>query len=683
MIEIRTLLAGLWTLPLWGIGVYWILAHDPVHCVRRRIGLLVWLALLVTYLASSIPTRYDFFLLEWFPARGIAFGCSGLERTLLFGGIFLLLGIWRPRWRKPLLLGTLLLVQLTATITLWYASDGGQPLYRTDHPSFFYRFWSWSQVAPRCIYYDPFWNGGSVIAALVASGIQAPGYALLPLWLLLETRIVYTPAIALLFLWIVPGVAALSVRLVSRNTLASIIAAFLSLGTSYFTMIHLLTYGTFGSLFSSLFLLPTSACLYRLLIQQRRDRRTWLILLVSMAFVLCWPPAALMTVPFAGLLLVNAKRLTRSLVLRGLCIAAALAAVHALPLLSLWTNAKIGGFMRTTDRPIDGGMFLAGLTLMGELLRRTHPALWFAGSLALLALPYRRYRRFFIPFIAISLLLAAFGKEWKPTLQMDRVWINALYVIILPAALVAGSLMRRRGLPERLAAALLAGLILTGGFAMVNYMGNQSNARFNTMSGEMQRMSAWLRENVPDGGRVLFAGAAVHGFGGGKVAALPIYTGREMMACDYYGFSPKLVEYNYPPREFRHQGPEKMFQFLEFYNVTHIATYHKGWKETLQKVPQYYEMAWRSGEKMVFRVRRDNTMFIEGGGRITATINHIEVIPHDRQASQVIRYNWHQGLRCKPATATIEPYDTGTSIKLIRIHPNGAERVELYYGPWY
>jgi len=379
-------------------------------------------------------------------------------------------------------------------------------------------------------------------------------------------------------------------------------------------MIHMLTYGTFGSLFATLFLLPTMACLYRLLIQQRSDRRTWLVLLLSMVVVLCWPPAALMALPFGAVLLFNAKRITRPLVVRGLCVVLTLAAVHALPLLSLWTNAKIGGFVSTTEKPVDTAFLRAGFSLLGELLRRTHPVLLFAGCLVLLVLPYRRYRRFFLPFIVVSLLLAAFGKEWMPTMQIDRVWINALYVIILPAALVAGSLMRRRGLSERLAAALLVGLILTGGFAMVKYMGNQSNARFNTMSGEMQRMSAWLRENVPDGGRVLFAGAAVHGFGGGKVAALPIYTGREMMACDYYGFSPKLVEYNYPPREFRHQGPEKMFQFLEFYNVTHIATYHKGWKETLQKVPQYYEIAWRSGEKMVFRVKRDNTMFIEGGG---------------------------------------------------------------------
>ena len=56
-------------------------------------------------------------------------------------------------------------------------------------------------------------------------------------------------------------------------------------------------------------------------------------------------------------------------------------------------------------------------------------------------------------------------------------------------------------------------------------------------------------------GSSLFAGETVHGYGGGHVAVLAYLTGRQMMACDYYAFSPDLVEYNYPPREWRAGGP--------------------------------------------------------------------------------------------------------------------------------
>ena len=71
-----------------------------------------------------------------------------------------------------------------------------------------------------------------------------------------------------------------------------------------------------------------------------------------------------------------------------------------------------------------------------------------------------------------------------------------------------------------------------------------------------------IQENVPRQGRVLFAGPAVHAYGAGHVAPLPLFTDREMMACDFYHFSPKQVEYVYPPSAYR-QTPESVFDFME------------------------------------------------------------------------------------------------------------------------
>jgi len=679
---------SLWVAPLWAGGGYLLYrraASDGRSGYRAGLPVIALLAMLLLYLVSATAGAFDFYYLKWLPEAGGAFGRSGLERTLLWGGLFLLLGQWKPRLVAPVLLAGLAVLQITGFVALMQAT-GGEPIYRVDHPSFLYRLWSWGQAAPRFIYYDPNWNGGAVMPYLVASGVLAPGFLLWPVWRFLDVTRTYTPALGFLFLFVVPAVAALSARAVTRDRLAWVAAALLSLGTSQFTFIHLVHYGTFGSLFSAAFLLPFSACLFRLLMQQRRDAWTWAGLSISLAVVLCWPPCALMALPFGVMLLLNWRRLTPRLLGGGLLLALALAVLFALPALSILTHSNLGGFARSAHGLRMSDFVASGFVQMAELLRRTHPVLLFAGGLGLLAVPARRYRAFFLPVLVVSLLAAAFGKDWKPALQLDRLWINALYVAILPASLVMAGLRRRPACcSARLLAALLCGLLMTGGYTAAKYMGNEGRATYNTMSDEMQTVTAWMRTHVPPGGRVLFAGAAVHGYGGGKVAALPVYTGREMMACDYYGFSTKLVEYNYPPAEFRKHGPEKMRQFMDWYNVTHIMSYHGYWKDYLRKHTDLFEEVWTAtaSDKAIFRLKREPSMVQEGTGRVEAGINRIDVYPADPDAPLVIRYNWADGLRCEPDGATIEAYDTGTSVKLIRVRPNGAERVRIRYGRWF
>jgi len=682
-------LRSLWILPLWAAGGYLVYRRPASGAggagAQTGVPVMALLALLVLYLVSATAGAGDFYFLKWLPEPGGVLARSGLERTLLWGWIFLLLGQWKPRLVTPLLLAALVSLQIAAFAALMQAS-GGEPLYRVDHPSFLYRLWSWGQAAPRFIYYDPYWNGGKVMPYLVASGVLAPGFLLWPVWRFLDVTRTYTPALGVLFLLLVPAIAALSARVVTRSRLAWVAAALLSLGTSQFTFIHLVHYGTFGSLLAAAFLLPFSACLYRLLVQQRRDARTWAGLSVSLAGVLCWPPCALMALPFGVMLLVNRKRVTPRLLLGGVLLVGGMLLLFALPALSILTHSNVGGFTRSAAGLRPGAFLVEGGTQLAELLRRTQPVLLFAGGLGLLALPLRRTRAFFLPVLAVSLLAAAFGKAWKPTLQLDRMWINALYVAILPASLVIASLWRRTAFrAARPLAALLCGLLVTGGYTAVKYFGNEGLATYKTMSDEMREITAWMRAQVPPGGRVLFAGAAVHGYGGGKVASLPIYTGREMMACDYYGFSPKLVEYNYPPAEFRKHGPEKMFQFMDWYNVTHVITYHDYLKDYLRKYTDSYEEVWTAtaSPKAIFRVKREPAIVQEGEGRVEAGINRLDVYPADPSAPLVIRYNWVDGLSCEPGGAEIEAYETGTSVRLIRVYPNGAERVRIRYGRWY
>ncbi len=673
---------ALWLFPLWAVGLYLAYRRNGPPSISVEGPQVALFVVLLLYLISPTAHAPDFFFLNWFSDSAWTPAKSWLERTLLCAGALLVL---RSYGRVPVLivlLVALLSFQISALHGLLQAS-GGEPLYRVDHPSFFYRLWSWGQTAPRFIYYDPYWNGGSVMPYLVASGVMAPGFLLWPVWRFLETVHSYTPALGFLFLFLVPFVAALSARAVTRDRAAWVLAALLSLGTSHFTFIHLVHYGTFGSLLAASFLLPVSACLYRLIVLRHNDARTWIALTVSAAVVLCWPPAGIMVLPMGVMLLLHARLLTPRLLWGGGIVVLLLAVMFVLPALSLWTHSDIGGFTQSDPPATAIGLWSGGWRELSELVRRTNPVILFAGTLGLWALPNRRMRRFYVPILLTSLLVAAFAKDWKPLLQLDRMWINALYVGILPASLVVGRLLRQHRMAARTLAALLCALSLMTGYTAVKYMSNEGRARYNTMSDEMKTIVHWVRENVPADGRLLFAGAAVHGYGGGKVAALPIFAEREMMAADYYGFSPRLVEYDYPPAEFRREGPEKMFRFMELYNVTHVITYHDAWKDVLRQRSQYYREKVAFGDKTVFEVLRDSDMFVQGAGRLDVQLNRIRVFPADPDASLVIKYNWVDGLSASPASASVSPWETGTSVRLIHIDPGGADQVDITYPRWF
>ena len=230
--------------------------------------------------------------------------------------------------------------------------------------------------------------------------------------------------------------------------------------------------------------------------------------------------------------------------------------------------------------------------------------------------------------------------------------------------------------------ALLLVLLAAAGLNAADLYENRGIEHYKVMPEEVRRFAAWIRRNVPEGARVLFAGPAVHGYGGGHVAWLPVMSGREMMACDYYHFSPKSVEYEYPPRGYR--SFTNMVRFLRAYNVSHITTFRKYWQRRLESHPDTFELVYQFGRmrrpKKVYRVKQDLSPFLQGAGRVRAALNELVVFPEDPQGDLVIKYNWVEGLHCDPP-ARISPYAVDERIRLIRVCPNGLREVRIWFDP--
>ncbi len=640
----------------------------------------------VIYIISSAANDVWFFFLRWSPPGGTeSFPLikSGLIRFAIITTLLMPVLLFCRTKTSILIIacGILLWSQLISLNNLW-AVTGGQALYRDDHPSFMYRLWVYAHIFPKLIYYDPLWNGGKDASYLVASGLVPLGIIFMPFLKLFSVDQIYTSALALAFIVILPLMAGFSVRIVRGSWIAACCATIIALGVSQQFFLWMLHFGTVGSCFALAFVMLVCACLYRCLWLDRPDKWTGALLVLSSAAFLAWPPSAIMAVFILPAVAASARQLnikkTIFLVVCGIVLIILLVP----SLLVIVNHTDPAGFIQTGAKKVEMSLcFRQGLETLRNLFRQSNPCLVFFGILGLWFMPGRGIKALYgISIIGLA-LLAGWGEVWKPSLQLSRTGIPLMFVAVTPAALLMGKWLENisiRMIPMR--AAVIA-LLLLSGVNTTRFYGNKGTSLYVTMSSVMQEVAEWVRNNVSPGERVMFAGKTVHGYGRGHVAYLPVLTGREMMACDYFHFSPKMVEYDYPPKNFRKEDSDVM-DFMNLYNVGHIITFHDSWKNFFRKYPaDYEEIRSFDDEKTVFKVKRTPNQFHKGSGSVKAGINELCVKLDNPFEEAVLRYNWVDGLSAD-APVEIKPVDMGRGVRFIFVNPHGKADFKITYRKW-
>jgi len=221
------------------------------------------------------------------------------------------------------------------------------------------------------------------------------------------------------------------------------------------------------------------------------------------------------------------------------------------------------------------GLLAAGWGKLVDELRDVNPVLVFLGFMGAAVFPCRSVRWWFLPSLLLLAAIGGWGPVFMPNLELGRISIALAFLAVAPAALAVERMLRTdRPRLAVLRACLLALLVMTGFNVTRCFGGRMTQFQLSFLSDRTDRLVAFIREHAPEGTRVLVAGHAVHMFGdGGHLASLPLLAGREMMACDYYHFPLKLVEYNYPPRVFR-KTDEDVRRFFDIYNVSLVLTKH-------------------------------------------------------------------------------------------------------------
>ena len=658
---------------------------------RRQVAALCLLGLvLILFVLTTVIHLPRYYFIGW---PGGLSPLSLLPRSGIFH--FMLLS-WlavplfaRPALRRHLdrwLLAIFMLSQLLCAAAL-LRRTGGATLYSDDHPSFLFRLAEFWGSFPWLENYVPHWNAGVVNSVLVSSGTTGFAWAAAPLWWLADPHVVYTWALLLVQIVAIPWLTFWALRTAGLSRSGALAGGLLSLAAGRLFFVWMLHFGTVGAGLSWAVLPAAFTFLYAVAILGRTGRGATLGLILSMFFMAQWPPTMLIGLPMILLALIGWRRwLPRAksrLVLLGSGLLVALLLGHNLVVAALGKD-----LLTFTTTP--AGVPLTFKTLLRQFVNvlspclvELHPLVAVFGIGGALLLPWKRLRRWTVVTLAFMALLFSAGPLLAPRMQLERSAIAAGALAVVPAAVWLRRIWQcrtRRAVP--LQAAAIALLVL-GGVNTARIYYSRGYAPYVALQPSIREFADWIRNNVPEDGRLLFAGDTVHFYGRGHIAYLPILTGREMMSCDYYGFPPGMVEMDYPPKASR-SAPGGMHGFMQLHGATHVVAFRPHYLEYLRSEPDLFHavanFTSETGDTFhVFEVLQAGSRFLEGQGQIRAGFNRWQVALTEPLPEQVvIAYNWHERLTVE-APAEIFPYDTGRGATFIGIKPHGAQNVKIRY----
>ena len=633
-------------------------------------------------------------------------GSFALDFGILAALLALALRVGGDRLRRALpalMAAALLLSQAAFVVLAWPVLSAPMP-WGVDHASFLYRLHEVRATFPALGGWSPWWNGGAEHYFGVTSGIHGYAFLVSPLLAFLEPHRFQGAALFFWFFLGFPWLAVASLRAIGARWTTALAGGMLLTACNRSTVLFGWQYGIVGGMTTVGLTLPLVALSYRLVALRRGGWGTAAAVGVLAWLSSIWTPGVFTCLGLCFSALVLHDAWTRRSFVR-----MAFAAALALVLLSPWFWITLGPSRAIVDfvaasvpRPPLPQMLRFGLTRFVHRLLEWHPAiLAFGVGGTLVAAGGRRLRRWMLP-VLLVLSAATLSIVWKRQSQFDRIAFQMSAAAAFPAAVMLGRLLVRRAPSRRdapgaaaearrwaLAAAqgvALAALALGLRVAGVHAAGT-GGFPVRVASPAVLDFADWIRDQVPEEGRVAFMGMMENHFGGGTTAYLPILTGREMMGDDYYTFPRGMTERDFPPRFYRSRSHEGVLDFSRAFGVTHWVVWHPRYVRFFEERPDLFEPVHEAQDRgpvmHVFRVHGvEPGRLLKGEGTVEARENRIVVRPADSaQETLVLRYRWRDNLRCRTPGASIEPYAFDEHIQLVAVRPNGAGEVVIGHWP--
>lgn len=653
----------------------------------------ILLAALAVYALSAVAWIPKYYFVSWpITLNSVRVNHKAVQVwfILLSWGSVPLFTLWNPRRWLPALLTIGLIAAEIACCWMLLNHTGFTAPYSDDHPSFLFRISEFLASFPWRENYVPYWNAGVANSVITSSGVA--GYAILgaPLWLLLPPHIASPYVFLFTFVFFIPWMTYGGFRAAGLSKVGALLGAIFALAQGSLFILWMLRFGTVGASLAMAMLPAALAFLYAAAMRARPSNRVLVGMVVSLFFMGQWPPMLMLGIPLGLLVLGYARQWWNSRARWPFLLAAALTGVTLLPTIigAVLGKEVLGHVLENQPGAAPGFATLHRefLTILMSICADMNPLMLFAGLAGMWVMPWPRLRRWIVVPTLFLALVFTFGPVYFPNMQLNRMGIVASCLMALPAACVLRKVLTSRTELAPLLQATVLALLLCTLQNIPRFYGGRTPDPYVGTRQSVQDLVTWVQANVPEDGRLLFAGSVVHAYGRGHIAYLPKLTGREMMSCDYYGFPPGMVEMDYPPRAFRAQQ-DGCLSFMRLHGVTHVISfrnshiaYYRSKPEQFKEVAILHEhLESRDNEYVVFEVKDSGGRFEKGSGHIVANFNRITVdFDNPPPQEAVIRYTWSEQLTVKPP-AELYPHDAGDEVTFIGIRPNGASHINIRY----
>ncbi len=458
-----------------------------------------------------------------------------------------------------------------------------------------------------------------------------------------ENAQVYTILIPYLFVFLIPLSIYVAARVLRCSSQAAMLAAVFALGPSTGFFEWLLKYGTLG--FSvSIGLIPLCFALsFRLALDQRKP--SWwdmLFLLLVASLTLMWTLSSFAFLPLVCVSLVCFRHSFREG--RGAKILAFVVLFLVLNgpwILTFLQESNVASFLRADTLPgsdvthFDGEKRAAAAQVtnsvsagsitqslkhaverMRELAAKVNPLLLILFLPGITLLREKRLQVVLGASIVWLLLLAMFGEDIKPQLELRRMILPAAFLMCIPVGQAVallfdrfvGELASDEAKPKRVYAffgltVLLGGLLLSC-YTVASVYLNRSEEKFVFSTGLSKDISEAIATHSGEG-RTFFLGFILQELDatwwaaqdGGHIAPLAAFSGKSMYASDFYHTRWSTVD---PiPLSYRSRGREGIEEFLDLVNASAVVSFKREWAKYCQE-SERYQQVFKGGRFRLF-----------------------------------------------------------------------------------
>ncbi len=260
----------------------------------------------------------------------------------------------------------------------------------------------------------------------------------------------------------------------------------------------------------------------------------------------------------------------------------------------------------------------------------------------------------------VLFLLAYFGslmpflKSWQPL----RFKVPLDLFLTLAASYIAVHGLTRRSLTSRsyvLPAVAACGLLAF----LFNLIGTETRAKMLLRTGlrpELHAIVEWIKRDTPADGRVLFEESGDEtGFvynGMYLSSFIPHWTGRELIGgpINLYNDRHHFAEFHsgkFLKKDLEMLTDDAIRNYFRLYNIGAVVSFYPASVQRIQSVPGLVTFDRRVGPVHLMKVNQPLTWFLQGEGRVKASLNRLE-LSEIKGKEIVLKYHWTQGLAASP-----------------------------------